>query len=167
MLGANGAGKSTWRVANREHLPQPFYDADALAQELGDYNDPVFQAAARTMVDAGISRHLGRQESCGFESTYSGRSRRAFVGAAHARGYRTDVAFIGTPSAALNEARVAWRVNAGKGHRVADAEIRRRWQACQDNLVATAHLFDRITLLENNSSAPMPCCSSRVTGWPC
>ena len=45
---------------------------------------------------------------------------------------------------------MAGRVDAGTGHNVADAEVERRWAASQENLVATAHLFDRITLIDNS-----------------
>ena len=75
-------------------MPVPFYDADAIAQTLGDYNDPVAQGAARAMVDAGAARGIERGESFGFESTYAGRSRPAIVAAAHAAGYRAEVVFF-------------------------------------------------------------------------
>ena len=150
MLGANGAGKSTWVRAHRDELPVPFYDADAIAQTLGDYNDPMAQATARAMVDAGVTRSVEGGESFGFESTYAGRSRPAMVAAAHAAGYRAEVVFLGTPAPAINKERVAARVDAGTGHRVADAEVERRWAASQENLVATAHSFERMALIDNS-----------------
>ena len=72
VLGANGAGKSTWVRSHRKDLPQPFYDADALAQELGDYNDPTCQITARAMVDAGVAHNIQRGVSFGIETTFAG-----------------------------------------------------------------------------------------------
>ena len=149
MLGANGAGKSTWVRAHRDELPVPFFDADAIAQSMGDYNDSVAQRTARAMVDAGVARSIERRESFGFESTYSGQSRPAMVSAAHAAGYRAEVVFLGTPTAAINKERVAARVDAETGHGVPDEEVERRWTASQENLVATAHLFDSVRLIDN------------------
>lgn len=121
--------------AHRDELPVPFYDADAIAQTLGDYNDPMAQATARVMVDAGVARSIEGGESFGFESTYAGRSRPAMQ---RAIGRRS--CFWGTPAPTINKERVAARVDAGTGHNVADAEVGRRWAASQENLVATAYL---------------------------
>ena len=75
VIGANGAGKSTWCRQHRNELPQNFYDADSIAEELGSYDDPDDQLAARDFVDARIASHFENRETFGFESTYSGNSR--------------------------------------------------------------------------------------------
>ena len=41
------------------------------------------------------------------------------------------------------------RVQAQVGHKVPIKEIRRRWTACQDNLVDTARCFDEIRLFDS------------------
>lgn len=46
-MGANGAGKSTWRREHHEDRPRHFYDADAIAQGLGGYDELEHQQAAR------------------------------------------------------------------------------------------------------------------------
>ena len=52
VIGANGAGKSTWCDRNRkERLPTDFYNADSIAKGLGDWNSPRKQQAARELVD--------------------------------------------------------------------------------------------------------------------
>ena len=79
VIGANGAGKSTWCGAHRDELPANFYDADSIAQGLGSYNDRALQLEARAIVDARIEQHLDRGETFGFESTYSGKSRPRIV----------------------------------------------------------------------------------------
>ena len=35
VIGANGAGKTTWARKHRETLPKPFYNADSIAEGLG------------------------------------------------------------------------------------------------------------------------------------
>ena len=76
VIGANGAGKTTWARRHREALPKPFYNADSIAEGLGDANDAALQRTARKLVDERIERDLDEGNTFGFEITYSGRSRR-------------------------------------------------------------------------------------------
>lgn len=150
VIGANGAGKSTWCRSHRGELPASFYDADSIAQGLGSYDDPALQIEARALVDAAIDRHLEQHESFGFESTYSGASRPRIARRAHELGYSTYAIFMGTRDPAINVDRVAARVRSRTGHHVPESEIRRRWTAAQDNLVSTASIFDRIRILDSS-----------------
>ena len=79
VIGTNGAGKSTWCSKHEDELPAAFYDADSIANSLGDWNDPRDQIQAARRVNGAIRDHLARRESFGFESTYSGRSRPRMV----------------------------------------------------------------------------------------
>lgn len=79
VIGTNGAGKSTWCSKHEDELPAAFYDADSIANSLGDWNDPRDQIQAARRVNGAIRDHLARRESFGFESTYSGRSRPRLV----------------------------------------------------------------------------------------
>ncbi len=110
VIGANGAGKSTWCRAHREELPANFYDADSIAQGLGSYDDPEKQREARALVDGHIETHLEHRETFGFESTYSGASRPNIVRHAHSLGYEVNAVFVGTNHADINIMRVARRV---------------------------------------------------------
>ena len=150
VIGANGAGKSTWIRSNRRELPADFYDADSIAQGLGSYDDPALQRQAREWVDRRIEEHLERGESFGFESTYSGISRPDIVRCACTLGYYIDAVFVGTQSADINIDRVAFRVRHRIGHDVPATEIIRRWTAVQDNLAGTAPLITNILLLDNS-----------------
>ena len=47
VIGANGAGKSTWCKHFSAALPDSFFDADRIAQQLGSYDDPDDQRRAR------------------------------------------------------------------------------------------------------------------------
>ena len=103
-------------------------------------------------MDERIASHIEKQESFGFESTYSGESRPDVVRLAHRRGYAVRAFFLGTHSPIVNIRRVANRVATKTGHHVDESEIRRRWGAVQDNLVGTAALFERVSILDSSSS---------------
>ncbi len=66
--------KTTWARANRGFVPKPFYNADSIAEGLGDPDDSMLQAKARQIVDATIERDLHERRILEFESTYSGTS---------------------------------------------------------------------------------------------
>ena len=152
VIGANGAGKTTWcdRRANRARLPADFYNADSVAKGLGDWNSPKKQSEARRLVNETIDAHLKKRTSFGFESTYSGRSRPDIVRRAKAAGFETEAIFIGTARPEINIERVVGRVLGNTGHDVPVSEIRRRWVAVQDNMKRTASLLDRIELIDNS-----------------
>ena len=129
VIGANGAGKTTWARKHRETLPKPFYNADSIAEGLGDANDAALQRVARKLVDDQIQRDLSEGNTLfGFESTYSGRLRPGIVRTAKRLGYTTRAVFLGTETVAINIRRVRKRVEEG-GHHVDEAEVRRRWTA--------------------------------------
>ena len=68
VIGANGTGKTTWTRATRDRLPKPFYNADSIAEGLGDPNDAALQVQAREIVDRAIGQHLSDRSSFGFEA---------------------------------------------------------------------------------------------------
>lgn len=153
VIGANGAGKTTWTRKGQRILPKPFYNADSIAEGLGDANDRSLQRQARQIVDNAIEKNLAQRRSFGFESTYSGASRPAIVKRAKKLGYATHAIFIGTEHHAINVARVRRRVEEG-GHDIAKSEIVRRWKAAWENLLKTWDSFDRITIIDNSGSGP-------------
>lgn len=64
VVGANGAGKSTWCDRNRsKRLPADFYNADSIAKGLGDWNSPRKQRTARELVDRNIESHLEQERT--------------------------------------------------------------------------------------------------------
>lgn len=154
VIGANGAGKSTWARKERNRLPTRFYNADSIAEGLGDFNDRQLQAKAREIVDTAIEQDLAAGRSFGFESTYSGASRPAIVRRAAAAGYAVQAVFIGTERHEINVDRVARRVEAG-GHDVPTDEIVRRWRAAQANLQATWGVFRTVSVLDNSGDKPL------------
>ena len=150
IIGANGAGKTTWGGHHQDRLPLRFYNADIIAEGLGNANSAVLQERARDLVDMEIEQRLRLGEPFGFESAWSGRSRPAIVRDASDRGYETYGIFLGTTHAALNIARVRRRVLEG-GHLVPEREIVRRWTAAFENLLAMWDVFDRIDVLDSST----------------
>ncbi len=150
VIGADGAGKTTWCLANRDELPVWFYDADSLARGLGNDDDPALGREARALVNARIDRHLERLEDFGFESTYSGASKPRIARRARELGYATYAVFVGTRDPCINIRRVEARVIAHAGHGVPESEVRRQWITAQENLMKTASVFDRIRILDNS-----------------
>lgn len=149
VIGGNGAGKTTWTRRHRNELPPRFYNADSIAAGLGDWNREERQREAREIVDKQIAAQLKAKNDFGFESTYSGRSRPAIVDRASAGGYDVHACFLGTENAEINVRRVRARTMDGSGHAVNPSEIRRRWQASQDNLARTFRSMNALTIIDN------------------
>lgn len=150
VIGANGAGKTTWCRRHGDLLPEHFYNADTIAEGLGGWNSPAHQRTARDLIDKQVEGHLTRKEDFGFESTYSGRSRPAIIERAGALGYRTTAIFLGTRRPEINNQRVAAHVATRTVHEVPAAEIRRRWATCPGNLARAAHAISYIHMLANS-----------------
>ena len=142
-------------VENTEDsLPKPFYNADSIAEGLGDANDAHLQREARQLVDQRIRNNINSRTTFGFESTYSGRSRPNIVRAAKHAGYTTRAIFLGTENAEINITRVRKRVSEG-GHHVNNVEVRRRWTRAWKNLLETWNEFDTVRILDNSGRKPI------------
>ena len=151
VIGGNGAGKTTWVQTHRSILPERFFNADSIADGLGGADSPMAQTNARRIVDEQIAGCLERNESFGFESTYSGNSRPMIVTQAKSAGYLTKAIFVGTDHPNINVERVAQRVQEG-GHHIPEAEIRRRWSTAAENLVKTWPVLDEIDIVDNSGA---------------
>ena len=125
IIGANGAGKTTWSRRHRDSLPRRFYNADSIADGLGIADAPTRQREARTFVAARVEDDIANRRDFGFESTYSGQSRPNIVRKARRAGYTVTAVFIGTKHSSVNIKRVRKRVAEG-GHHVDRSEIIRR-----------------------------------------
>ena len=65
VIGGNGAGKTTWCGEHPHELPEAFYNPDAIARDLGDWNDAGNQLEAGRIVNAAIRRHLEQGDGFG------------------------------------------------------------------------------------------------------
>ena len=93
--------------------------------------------------------------SFGIETTFTRVWRHRLVRDALERVYSLTAIFMGTCHAALNVARVGQRHRSGSGHLVSSSTIRRRWHACQSNLVDHAVAFDYIRLIDSTGDPPV------------
>ena len=160
VIGANGAGKTTWTTKHRHLVPKPFLNPDAIADGLGDANDRTLQRRAGQITIKEIEKVRREHKAFGFESTYSGRSRPALVERVKREGYLVNAVFIGTSDYSLNLARVRRRALEG-GHDVPPEEIVRRWQAAQENLLQTWDHFDYIVVVDSSGTEPRKAATKR------
>ena len=114
LAGPNGAGKTTFCHAHLALAGLRFVNADVLASELG-------LDAGRAMAMATALRRalVLRRESFVFETVFSDPvgDRLTFLAETASLGYTVVLCYIGIPSAATSEERVAMRVTQG-GHDV-------------------------------------------------
>lgn len=69
---------------------------------------------------------------------------------AKALGYEVAAVFVGTRRPEINIDRIKARVADRTGHDVPNSEVRRRWNAAQQNLVRTSNAIDDIQLIDNS-----------------
>ena len=133
---------------SRAFLPKPFYNADSIAEGLGDPNNTTLQAQARRIVDQAIEDDLAhrpsaigtRQSAIGNRSdskapTPDGPARTS-SSEPSSSATATHAVFIGTDHHSANITRVRKRVEEG-GHDVPQDEIIRWWTAAWANLLDT------------------------------
>ena len=69
IMGANGAGKTTWGGHHRDRLPLHFYNGDIIAEGLGDANSAELQAPTRALVAGEIAERLRAEDLFGLSSS--------------------------------------------------------------------------------------------------
>ena len=150
VMGCNGAGKSVWKRENYDRLPNPYFDQDAVAGGVGDWNSEKSRARTRRIVDAEIADAIDTRADFGIESTYSGHPGPEMVERVKKAGYRVEGVYIGTASPDINAERVAHRVRTNTGHYVDPARLPRRYGFSLSNLRKTAEQFDDLEILDNS-----------------
>ena len=116
VMGCDGAGKSAWKRDNYDRLPQQYFDQDAVAGGIGDWNSDEVRARTRMLVDAESAKAIKNRQDFGIESTYSGTPDRDMLKHAKAAGYRIEGVYIGTESPEINAERIHHRVDTNTGH---------------------------------------------------
>lgn len=136
--GPNGAGKTS----SAPHLLRDtvgidaFVNADLIAEGLSGFAPQASAIEAGRILLARLRELAERRADFAFESTLSGRTLHAFLGALTDRGYESHILYLWLPSVDLALARVRRRVQAG-GHYVPEQVIRRRFRRSLVN-------FDRL-----------------------
>ncbi len=150
LVGANGAGKSTFYRKFLEPLGMPFVNADILAKQLfpDDPEGNSYEAAklAEKMRDQLL---LEGTNFC-FETVFSHASKIDFIAKAKALGYQIILVFIHVESKALNNARISQRVEEG-GHFVPEEKVEGRIPRTLANVRTALPLCDQVRILDNSS----------------
>lgn len=150
VMGCNGSGKTAWKRANYDRLPEKYFDQDSIAGGIGDWNDAGARQRTREYVDAEIAKCFAERESFGTESTFSGRPGPALVARAKTEGYRVEGYYLGTVSPDVNVRRIDERVLANTGHYVDSKEVPGRYRWSLSNLRKGLDDFDLVEVTDNS-----------------
>lgn len=149
VMGCNGAGKSAWKRANQDRLPERYFDKDSVASGIGGWDTPDARRRTDEYVNAEIDKSLTEGLNFGIESTYSGRPGPELVGKAVEAGYRIEGIYIGTTGPEINIERIRTRVENQTGHWVDPKRVPDRYRHSLHNLRKTADQFDELTIVDN------------------
>lgn len=155
VMGCNGAGKSAWKRANYDLLPERYYDQDCVAGGIGDWNSVDARKRTLELVNAEIDKAILERMSYGIESTYSGRPGRERVAQAKQADYRIEGIYLGTKSPEINVERVAHRVRENTGHYVEPSLIPERYKYSLSNLRRTVEQFDQLEIFDNSYNSTL------------
>ncbi|BAZ09172.1 hypothetical protein NIES4071_09780 [Calothrix sp. NIES-4071] len=132
IAGSNGAGKSTF-TRNAHSLNLPIIDPDAEARAINPDNPESIAVAAGKVAIRRAREYLSNNQSFAVETTLSGSTYLKMMRDAKAKGYETNLIYVGIDNVETNIGRVATRVLAG-GHNVPDEDVRRRYERSLNNL---------------------------------
>ena len=161
-MGCDGVGKSAWKRANYDSLPDRYFGQNSFAGGIGGWNSPDARARTRTYVDAQITEAIDRQRDFRMGRTYSGLPGLALVDPVTNAGHRTEAVHIGTEDPSINVERIRFRVFARTGHEVDATRLTTRWQNALTNLRKTAERFDLLRILDNSQHGEMPAVATAV-----
>ena len=160
LMGADGAGKTSWRDRREVPLPSWFFDPERVAAGVGDWNTEEAQTRGEELIAHQIDLAMARRDDFGIETTYADERSWGLVERAETAGYRIRGYFIGTETPAINIERVRSRVEADKhaqkrhrlgprtGPWVDPERVRNRYRQALVALTKTVTLFDELLVLE-------------------
>ena len=150
VMGCNGVGKSTWKRANYDRLPDRFYDQDSITGGIGDWNDPAARERTTVIVEREIEEAITGGEDFGIESTSSGIAGVRRLEQAVAAGYRIEGVYLGTSAPEINVERIRHRVARNTGHAVDSKRIPNRYRYSLSHLRKHADRFDALEIMDNS-----------------
>ena len=103
VKGCNSAGKSAWKRANQDRLPERYFDKESISDGIGGWNMPDARERTDEYVKAKIDKALADRRNFGIESSYSGRPGRVLVERALEAGYRVEGIYSGVKTAILHD----------------------------------------------------------------
>lgn len=145
IAGANGSGKTTLaHELLREEKDLAFLNADEIAAKIGD--DLGLRAGRIILENA--DKFLASKKPVAMESTISGKYHERVIEKFKSAGYEIILIYVFLDAVDLNIARIQKRVLLG-GHRVPDADVRRRYVRSIKNFLPTAKLANSWKLYYN------------------
>ena len=149
-MGCNGSGKSAWKRANYDRLPERYFDQDSIAGGIGDWNDEGTRTRTREYVEWWVEECFAGKLDFGFESTFSGQRGPALLDRALGEGYRVEGYYIGTDSPEINASRIDYRVLSNTGHYIDPRRLPERYRWSLSNLRRRLDDFDIVEVVDNS-----------------
>ena len=155
LVGANGAGKTTFYQRCLAGVGLPFVNADELGRALVQAGASAGESTERLAADLADKRRqdlLSKRESFITETVFSDPvgEKVALLRDAGARGYLVVLIFVCVDSAELTALRVQSRVKDG-GHDVPPDRIRTRYERMRGNVRSAVSFVDLAVLVDNSS----------------
>jgi predicted ABC-type ATPase len=156
LAGVNGAGKSSIGGAALRQRGAHYFNPDEAARAIREAHPRLTQREANGLAWNEGRRLLERAIAGGldfaFETTLGASTIPRLLAQAADAGTQVWVWYVGLDSPERHLARVRSRVAAG-GHDIPEADIRRRWDASRQNLVALMPKLDRLLVYDNSVEA--------------
>jgi predicted ABC-type ATPase len=156
LAGVNGAGKSSIGGAALRQRGAHYFNPDEAARAIRAAHPRLTQREANGLAWNEGRRLLERAIAEGldfaFETTLGASTIPRLLAQAADAGAQVWVWYVGLDSPERHLARVRSRVAAG-GHDIPEADIRRRWDASRQNLVALMPKLDRLLVYDNSGEA--------------
>lgn len=152
LAGGNGAGKTTFYRTQLAPRRMPFVNADIVAKLVYPKAPEAHSYDAAILAEQIRLQLLREGRSFCFETVFSHPSKIDVVAQAKTLGYEIILVFIHLSDSALNQARIAQRINEG-GHSVPPEKVISRIPRVLKLIKQTLPLCDEIYMLDNSSAA--------------
>jgi predicted ABC-type ATPase len=156
LAGVNGAGKSSIGGAAIRQRGGHYFNPDEAARAILAAHPGLTQREANGLAwNEGrrlLERAIEEKLDFAFETTLGGSTIPRLLGQAADGGAEIWAWYVGLDSPQQHLARVRSRVKAG-GHDIPETDIRRRWDASRQNLVALMPKLARLYLYDNSEEA--------------
>ena len=156
LAGVNGAGKSSLMGAHVRASGAEYFNPDEAARRIRTARPRLSQRDANGLAwNEGrrlLERAIDERLDYAFETTLGASTIPRLLARAADDGAEVWVWFVGLDSPERHLARVRARVKGG-GHDIPEADIRRRWDASRENLVALMPKLARLWIYDNSSEA--------------
>jgi predicted ABC-type ATPase len=156
LAGVNGAGKSSIGGAMVRQRGGQYFNPDEAARAIRTAHPALTQREANGLAwNEGrrlLERAIAEKLDFALESTLGASTIPRLLAQAADGGAEVWIWYVGLDTPERHLARVRSRVKGG-GHDIPEADIRRRWDASRQNLVALMPKLERLYLYDNSEEA--------------